>query len=82
MSMCVSAHVCACVHVCVPACVCVYMCPCVCVYLLCACVCVWVRVKRPQHGTKKRERDLVASDVQSIGSGDRWYDLAQDRGEW
>ena len=41
-----------------------------------------LRKKRPQHGTKNRWRDLVASDVQSIGAGDRWYDLAQDRSEW
>ena len=38
--------------------------------------------KRPQHSTKKRWRDLVTSDVQCIGAGDRWYDLAQDNGEW
>ena len=41
-----------------------------------------VRKKRLQHGTKKNWRDLVASDVQSIGTGYRWYDLAQDRGKW
>ena len=38
--------------------------------------------KRPFHGTKKRWRDGVKSDLQAIGIGDNWYDLAQERSLW
>ena len=38
--------------------------------------------KRPCHGPRKRWRDLAAADVKSIGIGDDWYDVAQDRREW
>ena len=36
---------------------------------------------RPQHGAKRRWRDLVASDISSTGLGEEWYDLAQERRE-
>ena len=35
--------------------------------------------KRPSHGTKRRWRDVVKSDLQVIGIQDRWYELCQDR---
>ena len=38
--------------------------------------------KRPFHGTKKRWHDGVKSDLQAIGIGDSWYDLAQERSLW
>ena len=34
------------------------------------------------HGTKRRWRDVVRSDVETIGIGERWYELCQDRKEW
>ena len=37
---------------------------------------------RPRHGTKKRWRDLVAADVESIGLSGTWYEVAQDRKKW
>jgi hypothetical protein len=37
--------------------------------------------RRPCHGTKKRWRDGVKSDLQATGIGD-WYGLAQDRSLW
>ena len=37
---------------------------------------------RPSHGTKRRWRDLAAGDVEAAGLGGRWYEVAQDRGEW
>ena len=41
-----------------------------------------LRGKRPCHGTKRRWRDVVRSDMEAIGAGDRWYELCQDRKEW
>ena len=38
--------------------------------------------KRPCHGTKKRWRDAVTSDLQAIGIKDSWYEIAQDRKKW
>ena len=38
--------------------------------------------KRPSHGTKKRWRDVVASDLQAIGIKEAWYEIAQDRKAW
>ena len=37
---------------------------------------------RPRHGTKKRWRDVVAEDVESIGLASSWYEEAQDRRKW
>ncbi len=36
---------------------------------------------RPQHGVKRRWRDLVRADITAKGM-ENWYVLAQDRGEW
>ena len=41
-----------------------------------------LRKRRPCHGTKKRWRDAVSSDLQAIGVKDRWYELCQDRKAW
>ena len=38
--------------------------------------------KRPEHGPKKRWRDLVSGDLQQLGMVNSWYQLCQDRGEW
>ena len=37
---------------------------------------------RPKHGTKRRWRDVVSSDLQTLGIKDRWYQLSQDRQAW
>ena len=37
---------------------------------------------RPRHGTKRRWRDLAEADVQAVGLGGAWYEVAQDRNEW
>ena len=37
---------------------------------------------RPPHGTKKRWRDVVKADLQSIGLQEDWYNKAQDRQGW
>ena len=39
------------------------------------------RIPRPRHGTKKRWRDGVKSDLQAIGVED-WYSLSQNRSKW
>ena len=36
---------------------------------------------RPRHGTKKRWRDGVKSELQAIGVED-WHSLSQDRSRW
>ena len=36
---------------------------------------------RPRHGTKKRWRDGMKSDLQAIGVAE-WYNLSQNRPEW
>ena len=41
-----------------------------------------LRKKRPRHGTKKRWRDVARSNVEAIGTGERWYSLCQDRKIW
>ena len=38
--------------------------------------------QRPSHGTKKRWRDVAASDLQAIGIKEAWYEIAQDRKAW
>eukprot|EP00117_Sycon_ciliatum_P023228 scpid30807/ scgid4805/ Transposon TX1 uncharacterized 149 kDa protein; ORF 2 len=39
--------------------------------------------KRPQHGPKKRWRDVVSSDFAVIGLSEAdWYDTAQERSTW
>ena len=37
---------------------------------------------RPRHSTKRRWRDLAEADVQAVGLGRAWYEVAQDRKEW
>ena len=37
---------------------------------------------QPRHGTKRRWRDLVEEDVQAVGLGVAWYEVAQDRKQW
>ena len=37
---------------------------------------------RPKHGTKKRWRDAVTADLQTIGISVGWYETAQDRQSW
>ena len=34
---------------------------------------------RPRHGTKRRWRDLAEADIQAVGLGRAWYEVAQDR---
>ena len=41
-----------------------------------------LRKRRPCHGTKKRWRDAVSSDLHLIGVKDRWYEICQDRKAW
>jgi len=38
--------------------------------------------KRPFHGTKKRWRDGMLSDLKAISIEDSWYSLCQDRLQW
>ena len=48
--------------------------------LLRFCLFGWLAQVRPFHGPKLRWRDLVKSDLQSLGIGDGcWYDQARDR---
>ena len=37
---------------------------------------------RPRHSTKRRWRDLAVADIQAIGVGRTWYEVAQNRKEW
>ena len=41
-----------------------------------------LKKKRPSHGTKRRWRDLVSSDLAAMGVKDQWYQLCQDRKAW
>ena len=41
-----------------------------------------LRKTRPNHGTKRRWRDLVSQDLKSIGAKDTWYKTCQDRKGW
>ena len=38
--------------------------------------------KRPSHGTKRRWRDVVSSDLKRVDVSDGWYNQAQDRRAW
>ena len=47
------------------------------------CLFGWLAQVRPFHGPKRRWRDLVKSDLRSLGIGDGcWYDQARDRRQW
>ena len=41
-----------------------------------------LRKKRVYHGTKKRWRDQLSGDLQTIGLKEGWYQVCQDRIEW
>ena len=36
----------------------------------------------PRHGTKRRMRDVAVVNLQAIGVGRVWYEVAQNRKEW
>ena len=37
---------------------------------------------RPRHGPKRRWRDIVLNDLESLGVDKTWCGLAQDRDQW
>ena len=41
-----------------------------------------VTATRPQHGPRKRWRDVVREDLTALEVEQDWYSLAQDRHQW